>query len=47
MTSVSKNVCIDKLYDKVNKYNNTYHSAMKLKPVGVKSCTYIDFKRKK
>ena len=28
MTSVSKNVCIDKLDDIVNKYNNTYHSTM-------------------
>ena len=29
MTSVSKNVYIDKLDDKVNKYNNTYHSTIK------------------
>ena len=42
MTSVSKNVYIDKLYDIVNKYNNTYHSAIKRKPVDVKSNTYID-----
>ena len=26
MTSISKNVYIDKLDDIVNKYNNTYHS---------------------
>ena len=26
MTSVSKNVSIDKLHDIVNKYNNTYHN---------------------
>ena len=25
MTSISRNVYIDKLYDIVNKYNNTYH----------------------
>ena len=37
MTSVSKNVYIDKLDDIVNKYNNTYHSTIKMKPVDVKS----------
>ena len=42
MTSVSKNVYIDKLDDTVNKYNNTYHSTIKVKPVDVKSNTYID-----
>ena len=42
MTSISKNVCIDKLDDIVNKYSNTYHSAIKMKPVDVKSKTYID-----
>ena len=33
---------IDKLDDIVNKYNNTYHSAIKMKPVDGKSSTYID-----
>ena len=33
---------IDKLDDLVNKYNNTYHSTMKMEPVDVKSKTYID-----
>ena len=42
MTSVSKNVYIDKLDDIVNKYNNTYHSTTKMKPVDAKSNTYID-----
>ena len=42
MTSVSKNVYIDKLYDIVNKYNNTYHSTIKMKPAYVKSSTCID-----
>ena len=42
MSSVSKNVCIDKLDDIVNKYNNTFHSAIKMKPIDVKSNTYID-----
>ena len=35
---------IDKLDDIVNKYNNTYHSTIKIKPVGVKSNTYINSK---
>ena len=26
----------------INKYNNTYHRTIKLKPVDVKSNTYID-----
>ena len=41
MTSVSKNVYIDKLDDIVNKYNNIYHSSIKMKPIDVKSNTYI------
>ena len=32
-----------KLDDIVNEYNNTYHSTIKMKPIGVKSITYIDF----
>ena len=36
MTSVSKNVYINKLDYIVNKYNNTYHSTIRMKPVDVK-----------
>ena len=42
MNSVSKNVYIYKVDDKVNKYNNTYHSIINMKPVDVKSSTYFD-----
>ena len=42
MTSVSKNVYIDKLDDIVDEYNNTYHRTIKMKPVDVKDNTYID-----
>ena len=42
MTSMSKNMYIDKLDDIVNEYNNTYHSTIKMNPVDVKSSTYID-----
>ena len=39
MTSISKNVYINKLDDAVNRYNNTYHSTIKMKTVDVKSST--------
>ena len=42
MTSISKNVYIDKLDDIVNEYNNTYHRTIKMKPIEVKDNTYID-----
>ena len=45
MTSVSKYVYIDKLDDMVNKYNNTYHDTIKMKPVDVKSNGYINFSK--
>ena len=35
MTLISKNVYINKLDDIVNKYNNTYHRRIKMKPVNV------------
>ena len=41
MTSLSKNVYIHKLDDIVDKYNNTYHSTIKMKPVDVNSSTHI------
>ena len=43
MTSVSKNVYIDKLDDIVNEYNNIYHRTIKAKPTDVKDDTYIGF----
>ena len=46
MTSVSKNVYINKLDDIVNKCNKTY-SIIKMKLVDVNSSTYIDFSKKK
>ena len=36
MTSISKNVCIDKLDDIVDEYNNTYITTIKMKPIDVK-----------
>ena len=42
MTSISNKIYVDKLDDIVNKYNNTYHSTLKVKPVDVKWDTYND-----
>ena len=42
MTSISKNVYIDKLDDIVDKYNNTYHTTINIKPIDVKDNTYIN-----
>ena len=36
MTSISKNVYIDKLDEIVDEYNNTYHTTIKMKPIDVK-----------
>ena len=47
MTSISKDVHIDKLDDIVIKYNSTYHTTIKMRPVDVKSSTCIDFNVKK
>ena len=42
ITSISKNVYIDKLDDIVDEYNNTYHTTIKMKPADVKDNTYIN-----
>ena len=46
MTSISKNVYIDKLDHIVNEYNNAKHRTTKMKPIDVKDNTYIDFGKK-
>ena len=45
MTSVSKNVYIDKWDDIVNKYNNTYHRENKMKSVDVNPSMCISFNK--
>ena len=42
ITSISKNMYIDKLDDIVDEYNNTYHTTIKMKPINVKDNTYIN-----
>ena len=46
MTSISKNMYINKLVDIVNKYNTAYRNTVTMKPVDVKSSTCIDFDKK-
>ena len=42
MTAIGKNVYYNVLDDVVNKYNNTTHSTIKMKPIDVKDNTYIN-----
>ena len=42
MTSISKNLYVNKLDDIVNEYNNTYHITIKMKSIDVKGDTYIN-----
>ena len=42
MTSISKNVYIDKLDNIVNEYNNTYRRTIKMKHIDVKDNTYMN-----
>ena len=44
MTTISKNVYIDKLDDIVKEYNNKYHTSIKMKPVDIMDNTYIGLK---
>ena len=37
---------IDKLYDIVKEYNNTYYRSITMKPIDVKDNTYINFEKK-
>ena len=42
MTSDSKTTYIHISDDMANKYNNTYHTIIRIKPAVVKSSTYIE-----
>ena len=43
MTAVSKNVYYDVLDDIVDKYNNTVHRSIKMKPIDVTSDSYAGY----
>ena len=47
MTSISKNVYIDKLDDIVNECNYTCHTTIKMKPIDAKNNTYINTSKDK
>ena len=36
-------MCIDKLDEMVDKYNNMYHTTIKMKPIDINPSIYIDF----
>ena len=40
---MSKNVYFDVLDDIVDKYKNTYHRTIKMKPIDVKSTSYAEY----
>ena len=43
MTAISKNVYFNVLDDMVNKYNNTVHRTIKMKPIYVTSDSYAEY----
>ena len=45
MTAVSKNVYFDVLDDIVNKYNNTVHRTIKIKPIEVTDDYYAEYNK--
>ena len=46
MISISNNIYIDKLYDIVNKYNNTYHNTIKTQLAGVNQAHILTLVKK-
>ena len=45
MTAISKNIYFDALEDIVNKYNNTIHRTIKMKPIDVTSDSYAEYNK--
>ena len=43
MTAVSKNVYFYVLNDIVDKYDNTYHRTIQMKPIDAKSDSYVEY----
>ena len=43
MTAISKNGYFDVLYDIVNKYNNTIHKTIKMKPIDFTDDSYSEY----
>ena len=45
MTAISKNVYFDGLDDIVNKYNNTVHRTIKMKPIDVTNDYFAEYNK--
>ena len=45
ITAISKNVYFDVLYDIADKYNNTVHRTMKMKPIDITDDFYVKSNR--
>ena len=43
LTTISKNVYIDSLNNIVNRYNNTVHKTIKMKPIDVINDSYAEY----
>ena len=43
MTAISKNAYVDVLDDIVNKYNNTVHRTIKMKPIDVTDDSFAEY----
>ena len=43
MTTISKNVYVDVLNDIINKYNNTVHKTIKIKPIDVTDNSFVEY----
>ena len=43
MTAISKNVYFDVLNDIADKYNNTYHNTIKMKPTDLKNDSFAEY----
>ena len=46
MTAISKNIYVDALDDIVNKYNNTVHRTLKMKPIDVLDDSFAEYNKK-
>ena len=45
MTAISKNVYFDVLDDIVDKYNNTVHRTIKMKPINITGDSYVEYNK--
>ena len=45
MKAISKNIYFDVLDDIVNKYNNTVHRTIKMKPIDVTGDSYVEYNK--